>query len=1199
MILFRRNFQCSVSKVCLDPQGRYILMEIEIDGTSLVLTNLYAPNTDSPQFFTKVLNETAELDNTNMIVAGDFNFAIDPTLDRRFSHANNDKARDRFLAHADEMQLTDAWCTLNPQSKQYSCCRPNSNPNSLDWQKFSRLDMFFISQGLMTSVTKSVMQAGYQSDHSFVILDLELSNERKGPGYWKLNATHLYDKQYLDAVNALIEENMQNVQLAPDLQWQKVKGILIEFSKRYSKDKAKAKKQELNDLESQLDKLKIIVEELPYPSENVIHKYKELHTKRQSILQIKSDGAFVRSRTKYYQQGERSSKYFFSLEKSNAAKKTMKQLKLNDGSYIKNSKQLLKEQRKFYSLLYSARQATQFNLKNETDKKLTDNDKAKLDQPFTLAEFSVALNNMPNNKTPGLDGLTAEFYKMFWSKLGQIYTDAIMFIKQSGSMWLSARRGIITLIPKKNKDTNLLTNWRPLTMLTCDYKILAKAIALRMQSVLDYLINPDQTGYMKGRNIVENIVKVKEIVQYTHNTHTPAVVMTLDFFKCFDSVEHSAIWGSLRYFNFGEEFISWSKLLFVDFELCTQNNGHFSQFFPSQRSIHQGCPAAGYFYLLVAQILHDKLTLDTRIKGITIHGVEQLLSQFADDTTMFLTFDPIVLASVVEVLDVFERNTGLTVNYNKTNLYRIGSLFNTDAKLYTTRPFNWTNNPIELLGVFILTKPDETLCVQLNYIDTLESVTSIVETWKLRNLTLSGKVLIVNSLIASLLVYKMQVLPDLNADFLSRFNRIIVNFLWNGKKPKIATNLLMRDKSEGGLRLVSLKDRQTALKAQWVTKINSASLWSTLFHASLPFNIGTQLWNCNLKESHVKCFIDVNVNPFWFTILQSWCRYNFTVPDTKQKILSQFLWCNSHILVAGKPFISIAAINTGLHYLKQIVKHDGRFKSYEQINTDFPNVFTWFDYAQLLSSIPIRWKTALNDDDESSPQLTGYQKIQNESKIANIVYTRLIDCPNAMVARCNRWNRKLSCDMSPEHFCKQFVNIYKATVATKYRDFQYRLLTGAIVTNRLLFLWKIEETDLCSFCKQAVEDELHLFATCSFAQKCWYALQQYILKNDRASVSSQLTWNAKNIIFSSVHPTPGSVINFLVIIVKQFIYRARCQDATPLPMLIEDEIDKVYHTELSIAKKLDKMHRHAVKWSALRDIEVPQNQFIAQYVQQL
>ena len=94
-------------------------------------------------------------------------------------------------------------------------------------------------------------------------------------------------------------------------------------------------------------------------------------------------------------------------------------------------------------------------------------------------------------------------------------------------------------------------------MLNVDYKILAKTLATRIKPILDYTICPEQTGFMQGRGISYNIVKTFEVIQYAKHSNIPAVIMTIEFEKCFDRTKHNTILGALKYFGFGEIRINW------------------------------------------------------------------------------------------------------------------------------------------------------------------------------------------------------------------------------------------------------------------------------------------------------------------------------------------------------------------------------------------------------------------------------------------------------------------------------------------------------------------------------------------------------------------------------------------------------------------------------------------------------------------
>ena len=129
---------------------------------------------------------------------------------------------------------------------------------------------------------------------------------------------------------------------------------------------------------------------------------------------------------------------------------------------------------------------------------------------------------MTSDKTPGTDGLPCEFYKVFWRDVSQILISALNYSYDAGKLSVSQRRGVIKLIPKKDTDPNLIKNWRPLTLLNCDYKIATKAIASRIKSMFPKLISHDQTGFIKDRFIGENLRLIDSVIKYTAAKDIPS-----------------------------------------------------------------------------------------------------------------------------------------------------------------------------------------------------------------------------------------------------------------------------------------------------------------------------------------------------------------------------------------------------------------------------------------------------------------------------------------------------------------------------------------------------------------------------------------------------------------------------------------------------------------------------------------------------
>ena len=120
------------------------------------------------------------------------------------------------------------------------------------------------------------------------------------------------------------------------------------------------------------------------------------------------------------------------------------------------------------------------------------------------------------------------------------------------------------MIPKKDKSLQELKNWRPITLFNCDYKIASKVIASRLKVVLENLVDNDQTGFLKGRSIAENICLINNVISYTESKNIPGLLLFVDFEKAFDTIEWAFIEKIFHHFGFGSSFIKWINLFYCD-----------------------------------------------------------------------------------------------------------------------------------------------------------------------------------------------------------------------------------------------------------------------------------------------------------------------------------------------------------------------------------------------------------------------------------------------------------------------------------------------------------------------------------------------------------------------------------------------------------------------------------------------------------
>ena len=248
------------------------------------------------------------------------------------------------------------------------------------------------------------------------------------------------------------------------------------------------------DLRRSLENLNSRIEAAPEDI-YLVSEARKLKINLDQIAVRKTKSSIVQSRGRWYESGEKCNKYFFNLSKRSYNKKHITKLISAEGSSTEDPKVILSEMRNFYQQLYASHghsTARFLNFFNCESLPQLDNVKQSLcEGPITEAECLSALKTFQRSKTPGTDGLSAEFYLCFWNEISSPLIDCLDHGALPGELSISRRQGIISLIPKKNKDPLLLKNWRPISLLKTDYKLATKCIAKWLEKVLPHLIAKD------------------------------------------------------------------------------------------------------------------------------------------------------------------------------------------------------------------------------------------------------------------------------------------------------------------------------------------------------------------------------------------------------------------------------------------------------------------------------------------------------------------------------------------------------------------------------------------------------------------------------------------------------------------------------------------------------------------------------------
>ena len=287
---------------------------------------------------------------------------------------------------------------------------------------------------------------------------------------------------------------------------------------------------------------------------------------------------------------------------------------------------------------------------------LTNEEQYLCERQITPVEVFDALSNMQSNKTPGNDGLSKEFYLAFFDILCPNLLKCLNYAFGVGELSTSQRQAVITLIEKKGKDKRYIKNWRPISLLNVDAKILSKILASRVKKVISSLITSDQTAYVPGRVIGESIRLTSDLSEYSNIQNIPGYLVTVDIEKAFGSVDHTFLCSVLQKFGFGKNFIRWVSIILNRQESCVMNDGHSTGYFSLSSGTRQGDPILAYLFILVMKILFIQIRSNKNIHGLTFFGYEFKLSAFADDVSYFLKD----INSVKELLKLLDQSSKFT-----------------------------------------------------------------------------------------------------------------------------------------------------------------------------------------------------------------------------------------------------------------------------------------------------------------------------------------------------------------------------------------------------------------------------------------------------------------------------------------------------------------------------------------------------------
>lgn len=885
-------------------------------------------------------------------------------------------------------------------------------------------------------------------------------------------------------------------------------------------------------------------------------QYAELATNKERLEQmreLKLDGIITRARARWYEKGEKHSKYFLNLEKRNYVSRNIVSLRNSDNELTTDQKEIMETLVQHYKNLFSERtfdrQGAALYLEDATIHEVSQSRAQEICAPFTVEEFTETLKHMSNNRAPGPDGFPNEFYKFFWGSLKHYFFKMVVESLETQSLPPSLQDGIIILIPKPQKPRNEIRSYRPITLLNSSYKIISSAIANRMKKIMPEVIGREQTGFIKGRNIADNTRLTYDLIQQLKAEKRTALFLSLDIQDAFNSVNWEFVRLVLKSRKFPAEVIHWFDMLYVGASSRIVHNGHISEKIELKRSCRQGDPVSPYFFLLVIEVLLEHIKANENIKGLKINSYEYKVSAYADDTLCMLDGSVNSCRALFNDLGTYAKFSGLAPNVSKTQAFWAGQ-GDSKEKICEELPMNWTKK-LTVLGIVFANDENET--IEENFESRFFKAKRIIHSWKQRNLSIQGKIVVIKTLLLPLFTHIFTALPNPPETFVRMLQRELFGFIWKGNIDRIKRSSLCQLVASGGQGMIDLELYLMALKISWVKReIVSEHPWQYLFRYSMPQSSYVFERNSeSLRLLAKKC-----INVFWKQVFLSLAvfEHNLNSSVLTEDLGRHSLWF-SNFTKYKTDYIS-SWQQKGLRYIGDIVTLNGQLMTFEELKQVYKIRGVQLDYAGLIRSLPAEWRRLQHKPKEKNPAIhPTIQKILESRKGNKHVYNVLLNGKYSDAQ--HSWERAWEAEAGEIEWPVVYKLSRETTSSTAYQAMQYKIITRIVATNKILYLMGKAQNYLCNNCTDSVDTISHKLWHCPRVSRFWHEVWHFMASS--GMIEDVPTLKMEHVIFG----TKGApLVNHIILIGKLMILRniSLSSDVLFMKLLVDKNTEKLIAT---------------------------------------
>jgi len=773
------------------PSGRGIAATLQ----GIRIVNLYAPSGSEKRrerevFYNEEIVTLIPTAHTEMILGGDFNCVLS-TADCT-GQGNYSKALARLVRGLD---LRDAWdeTTTRTVFTHYTT------------KGASRIDRIYITNNLKRTQKGAEAVVAAFTDHMAIILRLaiDIPCVIRGKGYWHMNVTFLNDPHFQHKIQETWETWKRHFKYYPNrVSWwcRYVKRMIQLIFSREGADRRRDRVEMENFYYSAIY--------------DAIREQSSDETRNTTLKRLKAK--IIRLNSTHYRalqvdvgegdrlRGEGPSLHHLLQGRKRKKQRTILHTLDHNGALKTTTVDILRlfteHMKQKYDRIPTSAESMRRLLECELHTVL-DGANEVLEEPITIDELSHAVKQGKSNKAPGRDGICLEFYKKTWETTKQELLEIMNDMYREGQITDQQKHGIIVCVPKHTAPTSP-KDYRPLTLLNTDYKLLTRIIANRLRPCLTDILHPAQHCGIPGTTVFEALATIRDAVAYAEVSGTPLCILSIDFTEAFDRISHAYLFELLRKHGFSERFRQRLRNIYSNATSAIQINGFRSKPIPINCAVRQGCPLSMVLYAFCLNPL--LCTLDKHLTGLSMgrRHVRTSVIAYADDVTILVT-SPSDIPKIQDALRCYEEATGARVNTGKSRAIAIGSW---DASLRIMDiPYQ---DEAKILGLHITTTVQASAI--RSWTLTTARIRACAQEAYYRNLSLDKRVQYVHDHLMARVWYMAQIYPPPDM-CMRQLNSSIAWFLWRGDIFRVPLSTMQRRKDEGGWELKHLTAKSHAL----------------------------------------------------------------------------------------------------------------------------------------------------------------------------------------------------------------------------------------------------------------------------------------------------------------------------------------------------------------------------------------------------